>query len=749
MTSWILQHFLNPTFFWPGMLLVSAPIIIHLIHRLRYRRVRFAAMDFLLASQKQNRSRILFEQLLLLLLRVLMVLLVVAIIARLILDPNQLSLFQGAKSHHFVILDDSASMRDRGPQKSAFETAKDVIRRLAAEGAKTPNTQLFTLLVTSAPGKTLSGLSETDITEEMLVELTERLEVLEPTHQAADPAEALQVASERLSSDRSAVRHVHVISDFRSHDWTDNKASASLIKSLSSSGIKVNLVKCVAEQRENLGISSLNGQVEVAAAGVPVTLEATVLNKGKREAADVRADLFVDGKRLPRTIDFQTISAGDEVTRTFDVVFETAEPHQVKLTIRDDALDVDNQRYLAIDVPESNPVLIVDGSPSTEQAYYVADALAADQSVTGFSTSVQTPEELRRTNLDAYDLVYLVNVPELAPDALAALQEYVRSGGGLIWYLGDAVRPAFYNEKLFDSQEGLFPYRIGLAPQVTDRTTGPVSQSDIVPANHPLFKLFTNADVPILDLVFVNIAFPLATETTSQSAKMEDVTVLATLRGDQPLISEHRFGKGKIVTCLTSAGPILNQDGQLWNNWANGPGSFSFAVFQLELARHLVRSDRTLPQFASGDTIEFQLNQALYEQEIEVTTPNEQVNRILATPSAPDEEASDAPMLDVVYQDTDQPGIYELLLSSTDTKRERKLFAANVPATEGNLAIMEDQQFLNELGPDVEIAIHQAGSYDWIRNESPGSEVRWLLLISLALFCIGEQALASRLSYIR
>ena len=111
--SFVTQFFLNPALFWPGVAAVSVPIIIHLINRLNHRRVRFAAMEFLLASEQKNRRRILLEQLLLLLLRIMLVLLLMALIARLVLDPSQLSLFQGAKSHHVILLDDSGSMRDR------------------------------------------------------------------------------------------------------------------------------------------------------------------------------------------------------------------------------------------------------------------------------------------------------------------------------------------------------------------------------------------------------------------------------------------------------------------------------------------------------------------------------------------------------------------------------------------------------------------------------------------------------------
>ena len=71
--SWLTQFFLNPAFVLPGAALVSVPILIHILSRLRYKRVRFAAMEFLLESEELNRRRIILEQLLLLLLRVLAV----------------------------------------------------------------------------------------------------------------------------------------------------------------------------------------------------------------------------------------------------------------------------------------------------------------------------------------------------------------------------------------------------------------------------------------------------------------------------------------------------------------------------------------------------------------------------------------------------------------------------------------------------------------------------------------------------
>ena len=78
----MLSLFANPFTMIAGALLISSPIIIHLINRMRYKRIRWAAMEFLLKSQKRSRRKLIIEQMILLALRILMVLLVGLLLAR-------------------------------------------------------------------------------------------------------------------------------------------------------------------------------------------------------------------------------------------------------------------------------------------------------------------------------------------------------------------------------------------------------------------------------------------------------------------------------------------------------------------------------------------------------------------------------------------------------------------------------------------------------------------------------------------
>src|ERR1700730_14125817 len=105
----MLELFLNPANMIIGGALISSPILIHLINRMRYKRVRWAAMEFLLKSQKKNRRRLIIEQLILLLLRILLVLLAGLLLARFL---GAAGLFKPQNTLHVVILDDRLSMGD-------------------------------------------------------------------------------------------------------------------------------------------------------------------------------------------------------------------------------------------------------------------------------------------------------------------------------------------------------------------------------------------------------------------------------------------------------------------------------------------------------------------------------------------------------------------------------------------------------------------------------------------------------------
>src|ERR1700738_3098179 len=104
------MEFIHPWYMAAGGALISSPILIHLINRMRFKRLRWAAMEFLLKSQKRNRRRLIIEQMLLLLLRCLVIALAGILLARFI-GFTFGNTYEQKANLHVVVLDDSLSMK--------------------------------------------------------------------------------------------------------------------------------------------------------------------------------------------------------------------------------------------------------------------------------------------------------------------------------------------------------------------------------------------------------------------------------------------------------------------------------------------------------------------------------------------------------------------------------------------------------------------------------------------------------------
>src|SRR2546430_17134551 len=121
-----MEFFLNPWAMVAGGAMISAPILIHLINRLRFKRIRWAAVEFLLKSQKRNRRRLIIEQIILLMLRCLMMVLAGLLLARYIAYQPPPETVEGggrivAGTLYGRLLDDTLTRADRTPQAQGHD----------------------------------------------------------------------------------------------------------------------------------------------------------------------------------------------------------------------------------------------------------------------------------------------------------------------------------------------------------------------------------------------------------------------------------------------------------------------------------------------------------------------------------------------------------------------------------------------------------------------------------------------------
>jgi len=753
-----MSSFVYPSLLW-GLTLVGVPVLIHLINLLRHRRVQWAAMEFLLASRKRNRTRVLLKQLLLLLLRMLAVAGVVTVLAQPLLENRLGSMFGESKTHHIVLLDDSFSMSDRRADTDAFQEAKVVVERIGAQAARQAQPQTFTLLRYSRA--VVSEVSSSGVQPDMLqrvvdTEFPSRLRAtLEPfsaSHSAAGPLAALSAITQ-LVDDSAGDRHIiYLISDFRARQWEDPTELRNQLARLNHMGAKLHLINCVEAARANLAITDLSPGDGTRAAGVPLFMDVTVKNFGTAPVKDVPVLIEAEGQPR-RAVKIPRIPPGEAVKERFQVHFPTAGQHVITTRLETDAVAADNSRYSFVALADHVPVLIIDGDPEAADARYLSAALAPGGPVpTGITPRIETPRYLSLNPLDSFGVIYLANIERLDESAVEALESYVRSGGGVGVFLGERCRSKFINESLYREGKGFFPVPVsGRADLPVDRLQ---KAPDLEVGRHPIFRVFGGKRNSFLSTVIVRRYFAIPEDWRPEPGSTTQV--IARLRNGAPLAVERNFGGGRVVAFLTTAAPT-------WNNWArNNP---SFVVAMLEMQAFLAGRPAGDVSKLVGTPIEIQLDPAEYEAEVRFVTPNEEALRATGvTPVPPDEEAlratgvtpvppasaNAAPKpdgsLSVVLPGADRSGIYEATLSRKDGTEEVRRFAFNVDAEEGDLACVGGPHLAERL-KGVDYQYEPAALFQYAGEELAGYNMSEPLLYALALLLIGEQVLAWSASY--
>jgi hypothetical protein len=725
-----LHHDLLWTFGLPTLGVVAVPVLIHLINMMRHRRVEWAAMEFLLVSQKKHRTWIMLKQLLLLLLRMAAVAAVVLMIAQPRLHGTW-GWLVGARIHHIVLLDDSFSMSDRWADTDAFMEAKKVAERIGEMISQQDRLQSFTLFRFSRIGRPGRGaehdLLKHPVTSEFDDELKGLLAKIQVSQTAATPLAALQAVTQLLGENDGEHRVIYLISDFRSRDWNEPNDLRKELLRLSDAKAEIHLIQCVDRARPNLAIASLTPAEGIRAAGVPWFMDVAVRNFSPTVARDVSVTLTEDGHGRP-AVTIAEIPPGQTAVERFLVHFRDAGPHEITAMLEADAVAIDSSRYCAVDLPADLPVLLIDGDSRMRDARYLSFALSPGESVrTGMRPRIEPPRHLGTKPLADIQAINLANIERLDRSAVEALEQYVSAGGGVAFFMGDNCDAKFFNEVLYRDGRGLFPAPLARKAELAvDRLeTAP----DIQVEPHFIFRVFSSKQNGMLQTVSVEryFAVPDGWRPPAQST----ARVIARLRNGAPLAVERSFGKGRVVAFLTTAAPT-------WNNWAKNP---SFVVAMQDLEAYLSHRPATAESRLVGSPLELDLDPARYQPQVRFMLPEE-----TGSPSEIVDVARTNQKNTISFYDTDRSGFYEAQLTRIDNSQEIRRYAMNVDPTEGDLAIVTGEQLAPRL-EGVKYRYDQAAVFQAATSDETGSNLGEVILYGLILLLIGEQILAYSASY--
>jgi len=735
--------FVNSPLLW-GLAVVAAPVIIHLINLLRHRRVRWAAMEFLLASQKKHSTWIRLKELLLLLLRMAAVAAVVLIVARPRLDGGIGKTLGDVTTHHVVLLDDSFSMSDRYGDRSVFKAATAAIERIALDALEQSTPQTLTLLRTSraaAQGGAAPDFYAETVNTTFVVKdaksprLNELLDRLAPSDSAAGPDVGLKALSSILKPNDTEERIVYVVSDFRAKDWRESEEVRGTLIGLEKNVADVYFVNCADERRPNLAVTALRPESGTRTAGINFYMQFEVRNFGEKSTEKVAVEIRTDGGEGGVAF-LDPIEPGRSITGRFSVFFSQPGQHLISVQLESDAVDADNRRFTVIDLTGEAPVLVVNGAADSPVGGDVAWALAPAGKITsGVAPEIVLPTYLNdpETNpLGRFAAVYLANVARLDPPAVRNLEEYVRGGGGLLFIAGDRTDAEFANSALYRGGEGLLPAPLDGEKQLfRDREA---NAFDILPSKHEVFQRFLNERNSYLRDVTVNKYVGVAPAWTEEVAARQQAAVIASLRNGAPLLVEKPFGKGRSAILLSM--PELP-----WTDWMKN-ASFVITLQQVQTYLASFRESIADSRRVGAPLVEV-IDPKTYVAEAVVLAPGlgESAGVTLQAVAAPEGSK-------IEFTDTARAGIYRFQLTRVDKTSEVRHYAVNTDAGEGDLARIDEKQLREGLGG----AKFQFRSSDRVQpdsSESSASLLSTALLYGLVVLLIGEQALAYSASYHR
>jgi hypothetical protein len=709
--------FTHPALFIGGLIAVLSPIIIHLLNKRKFKKIDWAAMDFLLQAQKLNKRRVKMEEFILLLLRCLAMLLLGIFLARPFLSFDQGGgLFKSAKYERVIVFDDSLSMQSLNGNTTPLSEAKKMLDEWITGLASDGSDDSLTLIKTSQPSKPV--FNGVPLTEESVTELLDEIKATEAAdgraNLTATLAEVEKLVSEGGSGDSNRI--VYVLTDLRTRDWTApavegdaavEKDAVATLKRISEKAAGCYVMDMASEGDANLLLADVVPRDKTLVAGVATSFDVVVRNLGREAASDVKVKFSaMEGIPMETTID--RIDAGDSGTANFSYSFaqagdESVAPSPVTLRAEivteggsvKDLLPEDNMRFFPARVVRGIKVLVVDGDPAgmfgARESYFLKRALAPRGSVlSGIDVDVVDDSELDNVRLDEYQVIFLANLYRVTAERRSNLEEWVTNGGGLILSLGNQVDEDIYNEEFYAGGAGLMPGK--LVAIGGDESEEKWVFFDPQQKSHPVLKIFEGESNPLLEGVKVfrwwRVAIP------EEALKDGTVALVATYTDvdKSPAFVEKRFGEGRVMLVTTP----LDLD---WNNWPeDGP---SYVISMQEMAHYFARSNSREGELMVGEPLEFAIDLADHRAEAGIVLPGAE-DAVPVQALAPSGGGGDASRLAtewrIRYEDTKRRGFYKLQLTPTSGgEAETVLFAANIDPEEGALQRAIVDSMRNEL----------------------------------------------------
>ena len=573
--------FLNP-FLLLGLVAAAIPIIIHLFNLRKLKTIEFSSLQFLKELQKTKMRRVKIRQILLLILRTLLIVLIVLAFARPALRGSMGTIGSHAKSSMVILLDDSPSMSVRDERGAIFTratTAVDNLLNLVQEGD-----ELYFIRLSEVRHKDVFTPTSAGAVREVIDKAA-------PSMETASFRDALGQIAKVLAGTKNFNQEVYLITDAQATQFvTAARDSADLF----DDRVKFFIVE-TGRQQDNAGVTSLDVATQIISKNKPVSIKAIIRNFAGTPMNNSLMSVYVDGVRVVQQaldIAAQSTGAGD-----FSIIPKRRGILQGYVQIEDDALDADNKRFFAINVPENISVLLIGGKPQDTRLVSLALTLGGDSSLAGVFTTTQTTQpQLSSLDINKFDVLVFCGVKEFTPTDADRIAQFVKAGGGVAIFPDDESNIPNWNETVF-SKLGIPACRPAEGEHVGSNPSGATGflSFDRVDYDHPLFQgLFEQTSIG--KSVTKSVESPRVFKAIKPHAGDRGRTIIS-LSDGSGFLTEYESGAGRVL--------LFSVEANL--GWSDFPVKGVFAPLLHRSTVYLAQESRRTSTTTVGESIDVAL----------------------------------------------------------------------------------------------------------------------------------------------
>lgn len=413
------MQFLYPTFLL-ALLTIAIPIIIHLFHFRRFKKVYFTNVKFLKEVKEETSARSKIRNLLVLLARILAISFLVFAFAQPFIPQKNSNAAAGSQTVS-IFIDNSFSMSSLSQDVPLLDKAKERANQIIDAYTVEDEFQILT--------NDFEGRHQRLVSQEDAFALVEEIKV-SPSVQ--EISKVLVRQEQVFSTAKSVTKASYIISDFQ-------KNITDIPNDLDSS-FAINLIPLQSVQKRNISIDSCWFEAPAQMINQTNRLIVKLRNLSDENREDVRLTLRLDGQVKPLgNLNLPPRSVGYD---TVNLTILRTGWHEAVLSITDFPINFDDDYHFAFNVAKEIRVLAInDGVPNP----YINAAFGNNAY---FKIENTSSTAINYATLPDYQFIITNELKSISSGLAFELQQYVKNGGNLLVFPNAQVNKSTYNSFL-------------------------------------------------------------------------------------------------------------------------------------------------------------------------------------------------------------------------------------------------------------------------------------------------------------